>query len=52
MKKHGGIPQSTLTDWSTQGDRNNEAKYLELPSGNVFRVTEILEEDNKGSLGS
>lgn len=51
MEKYGGLSQSTLTDWVTkesvfEGHRNNETKLLKLPSGNTFRVTEIIGSDN------
>lgn len=41
-ERYAGIPQSTLTDWATgsEGDHN-----LKLPSGKLFRVTEILASD-------
>jgi hypothetical protein len=46
MEKYGGLSESTLSDWVTkesvfEGDRNNEVQSLKLPSGKVFRVTEI-----------
>jgi hypothetical protein len=50
MERHGGLPQSTLTDWLIEGDRNNDIKSLKLPSGNLFRVTGILGEDNNEYL--
>lgn len=55
MKKYGGLPQSTLTDWTTktsalEGDRNSEKYILKLPSGNTFNVTEIKGLDNNRYL--
>jgi hypothetical protein len=50
MDRHAGLPQSTLTDWLVEGDRNNGIKSLKLPSGNLFRVTGILGEDNNEYL--
>jgi len=47
MDRHIGVPQQTLTNRVTQieGDR-----YLKLPSGNTFRVTQILAEDGNEYL--
>jgi hypothetical protein len=47
MDRHIGVPQQTLTNRVTQieGDR-----YLELPSGNTFRVTQISAEDGNEYL--
>jgi hypothetical protein len=47
MERHGGLSESTLSDWVTkesvfEGDRNNEVQSLKLPSGKLFRVTEII----------
>ena len=41
-ERYAGIPQSTLTDWVTgpEGDHS-----LQLPSGKLFRVTEIQASD-------
>jgi len=46
MERHGGLNESTLSDWTTEesgfeGDRNNESQLLKLPSGNTFKVTGI-----------
>ena len=46
MDKHSGLSESTISDWVTQesafdSERNIEYKSLKVPSGNVFRVTEI-----------
>jgi len=51
MSKYGGIPEQTLSDWGTiesvlEGDRNNQFQSLKLPSGKVFRVTEITGSDS------
>lgn len=43
MSRHAGIPQQTLTFW---GHRENGDLFLKLPSGNCFRVTEIIGQDN------
>lgn len=45
MEKYGGLPQQTMTDWIFESDRNNEDKWLKTPSGNTYRVTEILGSD-------
>lgn len=47
MDRHIGVPQQTLTNRVTQieGDR-----YLKLPSGSTFRVTQILAEDGNDYL--
>ena len=47
MDKHIGIPQQTLTNRVTQIEG---VKQLKLPSGNTFRVTQILGEDNNDYL--
>ena len=46
MDKHSGLSESTISDWVTEesafdSERNIEYKSLKVPSGNVFRVTEI-----------
>lgn len=38
MHKHGGIPAQTLSDWVSE---IKGVKHLKLPSGSVFRVSEI-----------
>ncbi len=42
MDRHVGVPQQTLTDRVTEIEG---VKYLKLPSGSTFRVTEIPGED-------
>jgi hypothetical protein len=51
MDRHAGLPQQTLTNWITEesgfeGDPNKASKFLKLPSGNTFRVTQITGLDN------
>lgn len=43
MDRHTGVPKQTLSDRVSEIDG---VKYLELPSGKRFRVSEILGEDN------
>ena len=38
MEQHGGLPQSTVTDW-LEGLPNSENECLKLPSGNTYRVS-------------
>lgn len=50
MEKYAGVKEQTLSDWSTtesvfEGDRNNDIQVLKLPSGNTYKVTEIIGED-------
>lgn len=50
MEKYGGIKQQTLSDWVTkesrfEGDRNKEINILKPPSGNSYKVTEIIGDD-------
>lgn len=47
MDRHIGVPQQTLTDRVTEIEG---VRCLKLPSGNTFRVTEILGEDNNKYL--
>ena len=42
MEQYGGLSVPTMSDWLIEGDRNNEQKCLKPPSGNTFRVIEIL----------
>lgn len=42
MDRHIGVPQQTLTNRVTQIEGE---KYLKLPSGNTFSVTQILGEE-------
>lgn len=51
MERHGGLPEQTASNWSTkesgfEGHPNNAPNWLKLPSGKVFRVTQIIGEDN------
>ncbi|MBP0011681.1 MAG: hypothetical protein J7525_00945 [Roseofilum sp. SID3] len=55
IERYSGVPSPTLTDWLTkyqafEGDRNNQQYALKPPSGNTFRVIEILAEDNNQYL--
>ena len=47
MDRYIGVPQQTLTDRVTEIEG---AKYLKLPSGNTFGVTEINAEDGNRYL--
>ena len=42
MEQHGGLAKQTSSDWLIQGVRNNEGKLLKTPSGNIYRVSEIV----------
>jgi hypothetical protein len=47
MHNHGGLPEPTLSNWLTkesgfEGDSNKKVLSLEPPSGNRFRVIQIL----------
>lgn len=51
IEKYAGLPEQTLSNWLTkesglEGDPNNDFQFLKLPSGNTFRVTQILGLDN------
>lgn len=39
MEQHGGLPQSTSTDWTVTGDRG--VVSLKVPSGSTYRVTGV-----------
>lgn len=46
MERHAGLPEQTLSNWVTEEsgievDPNNDSKSLKLPSGNIFRLTQI-----------
>lgn len=45
MERHAGLPTSTSNNW-LQGVPNNEHECLKLPSGNTYRVSRIMGEDN------
>ena len=50
MEKYAGIPEPTLSNWSMkesgfEGDSNNAIKALQLPSGNSYKVIQIIGED-------
>ncbi len=42
IEKHAGLPQQTSTNWLVKGDPNNDSEFLQLPSGNTYRVTQII----------
>ena len=44
MEQHGGLPQSTSSQW-VEGHPNIENLKLKLPSGNTYKVIQILGED-------
>ena len=50
MEKYAGIPTNTLSQWQTielglEGDPNKGIQVLKLPSGNTYRVIQIIGED-------
>ena len=45
MERHGGLPTSTADNW-LQGLPNTDSECLKLPSGNTYRVSRILGENN------
>jgi hypothetical protein len=52
MERHGGLPEQTTSNWSTKEsgfevDPNNEVKSLKVPSGKLFRLTQIIGSDSK-----
>lgn len=52
MDKYAGLPEQTISNWVTEEsgfevDPNKEEKWLKLPSGNVYRLTQIIGLDNK-----
>lgn len=49
MERHGGLPQSTSSQW-VEGHPNTDTKSLRLPSGNTYRVIQILGEDENEYL--
>ncbi len=49
MEKHAGFPSNTLTQW-LEGDPNSDLQELKPPSGNVFRVIQILGQDKNEYL--
>jgi hypothetical protein len=49
MDRYAGLPQSTLSQW-LEGHPNTEDLTLKLPSGNTFRVIQILGEDKNEYL--
>lgn len=44
MDRHGGLPQSTSSQW-IEGHPNTDSQCLKLPSGNTYKVIQILGED-------
>ena len=52
MERHGGLPEQTSSNWLTKEsgfdvDPNNEVKSLKVPSGKLFRLTQIIGSDSK-----
>ncbi len=45
MENHAKLPQSTTTNWLTEGDPSTQDKSLKVPSGNTYKVTQITGED-------
>ena len=45
MERYGGLPTSTTDNW-LQGLPKSDSECLKLPSGNTYRVSRILGEDN------
>lgn len=45
MERYGGLPTSTSDNW-LEGLPNTNSECLKLPSGNTYRVSRILGEDN------
>ncbi len=41
MEKYGGLPNQTISQWF-EGDSNNDDQRLRVPSGNTYRVTQII----------
>ena len=41
IERISGLPNSTSSAWVAKGVRANEQKWLELPSGQTFRVSEV-----------
>ena len=55
MEKHAGLPEQTSSNWVMEEsgigvDPNNPPKYLKVPSGNVYRLTQITGLDKKPYL--
>jgi hypothetical protein len=49
MERHGGLPQATSSQW-IEGHPNTGNGWLKLPSGNTYRVIQILGEDRNEYL--
>jgi hypothetical protein len=52
MERHAGLPQQTISNWVTEESRfevdpNKATKFLKVPSGNVYRLTQIQGLDGK-----
>ena len=52
IEKHAGLPEQTLSNWVTeesgiQVDPNTAQKSLKTPSGNTYKLTQMLGLDNK-----
>jgi len=46
MEKYAGLPNETLSRWTKDSAANLNEKDLKSPSGNTFRVLQILADDN------
>jgi hypothetical protein len=46
---HSGLPSNTISQW-LESDPNNEEQWLKVPSGNSYRVLQILGLDNNEYL--
>jgi len=52
MERHAGLPEQTISNWVTEEsgfkvDPNQATKYLKVPSGNAYRLTQIYGLDGK-----
>ena len=52
MEKHAGLPEQTSSNWVTEEsgvevDPNNTHKFLKVPSGNFYRLTQMIGLDKK-----
>ncbi len=45
MERYGGLPTSTSDNW-LEGVPNTDSECLKLPSGNTYRVSRVIGEDN------
>jgi hypothetical protein len=52
MERYAGLPEQTISNWVTEEsgfevDPNKQEKSLKLPSGNIYRLTQIFGLDSK-----